>query len=406
MNILYLCDEYPPGRHGGIGTVVQCLAREMVLQGHNVVVAGFYDWGYGGEDNYDDKGVKVFRFKRGLDSKVFSNPDSLTTRVIYRIFKAIGVFQNDIYKSLKKYQLFLEKLIAEFKIDIVEMPDYNDYMRFCNSIVSFPKLSVPTIVKLHGSMTYYGREANREVPVHIRKMEHDLLCQADKVVSVSNYTANKTSTYLDYKRVIDVLYNGVDVHIKPDKVMKIHDRVIFTGTLVEKKGIYQLVKAWNIVNAQMPEAELIVLGKGPIEKISKLLNLKALKRVQFKGHVSREVLLEYVASSQIAVLPSYAETFGLAAIEAMVCGTAVIYTNRTVGGEIVDDTINGLLVDPDNVEDIASKIVYLLQNAEICDQLALRGNEKSIKKFNIEVIAKQHEELYNNVVNNVRIDNK
>jgi glycogen synthase len=47
MNILFICDEYPPGRHGGIGTVVQLTARALVSQGHNVVVAGFYDWAYG-----------------------------------------------------------------------------------------------------------------------------------------------------------------------------------------------------------------------------------------------------------------------------------------------------------------------------------------------------------------------
>jgi len=68
VNILYLCDEYPPGRHGGIGTAVRLLARQVAAQGHNVVVAGFYDWGYGGEDEFIDGQVKVYRFRRGLAS--------------------------------------------------------------------------------------------------------------------------------------------------------------------------------------------------------------------------------------------------------------------------------------------------------------------------------------------------
>ena len=58
MNILLLCDEYPPGRHGGIGTAVQLLARALVREGHKVVVAGFYDWSYGGKDTEADQGVK------------------------------------------------------------------------------------------------------------------------------------------------------------------------------------------------------------------------------------------------------------------------------------------------------------------------------------------------------------
>jgi len=71
MNILYICDEYPPGKHGGIGTAVQLLARTMVQRGHNVVVAGFYDWGYGGDDHFEDQGVLVYRFRRVLSSKFF-----------------------------------------------------------------------------------------------------------------------------------------------------------------------------------------------------------------------------------------------------------------------------------------------------------------------------------------------
>ena len=63
MNILYLCDEYPPGQHGGIGTSVRSMARELVKQGHRVVVAGLYSPGYGGADEFVDNGVKVYRFQ-------------------------------------------------------------------------------------------------------------------------------------------------------------------------------------------------------------------------------------------------------------------------------------------------------------------------------------------------------
>ena len=67
MNILYLCDEYPPGRHGGIGTSVRLLARQMAKMGHHVVVAGLYGPGYGGANEFSDEGVKVYRFRRGYD---------------------------------------------------------------------------------------------------------------------------------------------------------------------------------------------------------------------------------------------------------------------------------------------------------------------------------------------------
>ena len=121
MNILFLCDEYPPGRHGGIGTAVQLLARQMVKMGHQVVVAGFYDWGYGGEDVFDDNGVKVYRFRRGLASNIFRKVDSFFVRGIYRLLTKLGTLEWDIRRSLKKYHVFLEELIEQYKIDLVEM---------------------------------------------------------------------------------------------------------------------------------------------------------------------------------------------------------------------------------------------------------------------------------------------
>ena len=275
MNILYLCDEYPPGRIGGIGTAVQTLAREMVRQGNKVIVAGFYDWGFAGEEQFEDKGVKVFRFRRGLASGIFRRQDSLMVRVLYKVLNKSGVFQWDIKRSIKKYKLFLDELIKTYAVDIVEMPDYNDYMRFCNSYVPFPKLSVPTIIKLHGSLVYFMEEAGKDVPANIRSMERALLDQANGVTSVSKYTAEKTAKYLQYDKAIPVLYNGIE-ELKQIGVEKVANRVIFAGSLAEKKGIYQLLKAWNLVHEIIPEAQLFVYGKGRVDRISKLLNEQAI----------------------------------------------------------------------------------------------------------------------------------
>ena len=70
MNILYICDEYPPGKNGGIGTMVQVLGRELVKQGHNVHVAGLYGYRYGSSDYEEDKGVRVYRLRYGLNLRL------------------------------------------------------------------------------------------------------------------------------------------------------------------------------------------------------------------------------------------------------------------------------------------------------------------------------------------------
>jgi glycosyltransferase involved in cell wall biosynthesis len=401
MNLLYLCDEYPPGKHGGIGTYVRLIARQMVKLGHNVVVAGLYSPGYGGLDEFSDEGVKVYRFRRGFDYKLFSDEQSLISRIGIRLLKDSGLIERDMKKSLAAYKNKLEQLITEYKIDIIEMPDYNDYIRFCGSYIPFPQLSIPVVVKMNGSITYFTKEANKQVPVHLLKMEQAILKQASAVSSASKYTANKSSEYLSYTKEIEVLYNGIKTDLPTRNIPKSSKQVIFTGTLVAKKGIYQLIKAWNIVNKNMPDARLLVLGKGSQQKVMAHLTDEAKASVSFKGHVSTDELYDHLSASAISIFPSYAEAFALAPLEAMACDTAVINSNRTSGPELIDDKINGLLIDPDNIDQIASSILYLLNNPDVCARLAKAGNEKVKEQFEIGKIAAKTIQFYNMVLKSV-----
>ncbi len=308
-----------------------------------------------------------------------------------------GVFQRDIISSLKRYHVFLEEIIKRYDIDIVEMPDYQDYIRFCNKYVAFPRLSVPVVLRFNGCHTYFAREANVEVPDHVYQMEHDLLQQANAVASASKYTADKTALYLNYEKNIEILYNAVDVAPQPP-VAKENGMVIFTGTLIKKKGIYQLMQAWNIVNEQLPHARLHIYGKGPIDKMQKLLNEQAVNTVFFKGHVSKQLLNEQLAMAELAVFPSYAECFALAPMEAMVCGTTVLYSTRTSGPELIDDGENGVLVDPDDIKTMADKIILLLTNKDMNKQLAEKGKDTILKHFDIKAAIPRHIAYYEKII--------
>ena len=397
MNILYLCDEYPPGRHGGIGTAVQLLAREMVKKGHNVVVAGFSDWGYGGADEFEDEGVKVYRFRRGLGSMWFEQKDAMRVRASYRLLKMTGIFQWDLERSLRRYETFLEELISRHSIDIVERPDFNEYMQYCSKVTHCPQLSRPTVVKLHGTISYFLKERNIEPPQVLYEMEREVLATADAISSVSKYTAEKTSNYFGMYEPIEVVYNGIEIKAQAE-TEKVPGQVIFTGSLVEKKGIYQLMKAWNIVTEQMPGARLLVLGKGHREKADVLLSRKAKATVSFKGHVPSEVLFHDLATSDVAVFPSYAETFGLAAAEAMASGTATIFSTYTSGPEVVRHGVDGLTVDPDKVEELAEQILLLLRDVELRKKLEVAGRKRVDEEFEISKVAGRNIALYERVL--------
>lgn len=400
MNILLLCDEYPPGRHGGIGAAVKLLAHQMVEEGHHVTVAGFYDWSYGGEDQFMDGSIKVYRFRRLLSSSIFKKQDNLAIRIIYRLFTLLGIWQWDIKQSLKKYQDFIESIIQKHSIDIIEMPDYNDYMRFCNSYVPFPKFTVPVVVKMHGCMTYIKEENNEPVAAHVRQMEREVLEQATAVCSVSKYNASKTAQYLGYKKHVEVLYNGIELPDLSDNVVKDPMRVIYTGTLTENKGVYQLMAAWNLVHQQQPDAQLYLYGKGPVQKVAAHLNESARNTVFFQGHVKRSELFAILANAQIAVFPSFAESFSLAPMEAMACKTAVVFTERSSGPELITPGENGILINPYDPVDIADKICYLLSRPDLVIEIAEKGKFTIIDKFNIKKTTKLNLGFYTRVIHN------
>ncbi|HEY9177282.1 MAG TPA: glycosyltransferase family 4 protein [Flavipsychrobacter sp.] len=400
MNILYLCDEYPPGRHGGIGTVVQILARELVQQGHNVVVAGFYDWGYGGEDEFDDNGVKVYRFRRALSSRLFAGQDKLHVRALYKFLNASGIFQWDIRRSLEKYGKFIEQLVALHAIDIIEMPDYNDYIRFCKETVYFPRLPSPVVVKLHGSLTYIHKNNGQPVPEYVAETEKAILRNADAVCAVSQYRADMATEFGEYDGDIDVVYNGINMQgAEPDTTDAPRiNRVVFTGALSENKGIFKLAKAWNIINERIPDASMIVLGKGPINRVTALIDPKYHQNISFMGHVDRRTVLDTLKTSTIAVFPSLTESFALAPMEAMACGAAVIYTTRASGPELITHEVNGLLANPLDIDDIAHNICYLYQNQDICSKLAAAGKERIKSEFDISVVARKNISYYTSVI--------
>lgn|GEM_PF-351313 len=397
MNILFLCDEYPPGHHGGIGTAVQLLARTLAAQGHRVVVTGLYDWGYGELDRFEDRGVLVYRFRQVLDTRLLRDKKSVAVRAALRLMKVTGVLQWDVDRSLKRYGRFVNALIAEHRIDLVEMPDFQSYMGSCLRAVHLPMLAAPTIVKLHGSTTYFAKEAGQSVPEHVYAMDRELLCRADAVTSVSHYTARMTARYMEYTRPIHVLHNGIDIPDLPP-VANEHGRVVFSGSLIEKKGIYQLIKAWNLVHRQLPAARLAVYGKGPTEQIAGLLEPTARQSVHFHGHIDRTALQSKLAAASLAVFPSYAECFALAPMEAMAMGTAIIYSTRTSGPELIAHGENGYLCDPDDVQELARQIVELLQDDESRARLAQAGQTHVRERFSMHRIAEDHIEWYQRVL--------
>ena len=287
------------------------------------------------------------------------------------------------------------------------MPDWNTFLHNSLTTVHVPVFKIPLVVKLHGSYSYFRNEMNNSLPKKIFFSEKNLLNRADMISAVSLYTASETKKLFGITKDLSILYNTISIP-RNSMVEKIDNKVVFTGTLTKKKGIYSLLKAWNFVKSKIPSVTLHVYGKGPVNELKKMLEKEALATVTFYGHVSRETLLNELATSAIAVFPSYSECFSLAPLEAMAAGCAVIYTSKSSGPELIVDGVNGLLVSPDDINAIAKAIILLIDDKKLRKTIADAGKRSVSEKFNVVNSAQQHIAFYNDVIREFtgRKDNK
>ena len=398
MNILYYCDEYPPVRNGGIGTVVKLVAEAMVQRGHRVYVAGKY-WEEGESKTTEViNGVTVIRWHKGSYNTIGIRCCDFGHSVRNRQKKAHRIF-------CRTHQL-IERTIAKYHIDVVEVPDYiDDFMHYENLGVERLRFSIPMIIRVHGSVSFLCYYLNKKSTFENKiKQDREHFSRADAICAVSEFSKQFVNDIICPNRSVDVIYNPISADLfAPSKSVEAEDQtILFFGKIAEMKGVCSLIKAFNMVAKERTQVRLKLIGNGKVEAARKLVERQFSDRVVFAGFLPHESIIEEIDKASFCVLPSYFENFSMAALEVLARKKALIYTKRASGPELIEDGCNGFLVDPDNVEQLAEKMSLLLDDAELCDRMACNGYEMCRHKFSTEVIVPQMEQYYQEVIQKCR----
>ncbi|MCC7009056.1 MAG: glycosyltransferase family 4 protein [Acidobacteria bacterium] len=336
MRICFVCGEYPPGRHGGIGSMVQTLGRALAAAGHHVRVVGIYA-GRSERVDEDDHGVLVSRLAE--PNGALSGP-----RARWALYRHVAALARDGV------------------VDLVEVPDYQGWAAY------WPALPVPVVARLNGSSSYFAVEMGRTPRRSAWHFEGRSLRRTDGVCSVSRYTAERTRALFDLGRPADAILPNP---VAPAGAAAWSERdphtVVFSGTLTPKKGVEPLMTAWPAVLAGVPEARLHVFGKDGEttagESMRRVLEARlgaAAASVTFHGHVTREEVAAALGRARAAVFPSFAEAFAIAPLEAMATGCPTIGSALGSGPELITHGVDGLTVNPGRPSEIAEAITRLL----------------------------------------------
>lgn len=301
------------------------------------------------------------------------------------------------------YELALSSKLVDmvklYKIDLLHVHyaiphAYAGYM--AKQMLKDQGINIPMVTTLHGTdITLVGNHPFYKTAVTFS------INKSDKVTSVSQSLKDDTLRLFDIKNNIEVIPNFIEIThsneiVNPCKrsVMAASDERIIThiSNFRKVKNIPDVIQVFYLIQKKI-KAKLMMVGDGPekikAEKLCAELGIS--DKVIFFGN-SHEInqILNY---SDLFLLPSETESFGLAALEAMACSVPVISSNSGGLPEVNIPGVSGFLSDVGNVEEMADNALKIITYNTILNEFKERALEVA-KQFSIEKIVPLYEKLY------------
>ncbi|MFT5103011.1 MAG: glycosyltransferase involved in cell wall biosynthesis [Candidatus Latescibacterota bacterium] len=379
MNIVFLSAEYATWASGGVGTFLQTFGRTLVTNGHSVTVLGVGVLET--EEKLDDQGVQLVRLAKNA---------SLLPNFLYN--------RKVINKRLKE-------LHTQLQIDIIESAELG--LAFISR-----KHFAKKVIRLHGGHHFFSEAEKRGINFRKGLLEKRSFKNADAFIAVSNYVKEHTEKYLNYhNKPIEIINHPIHTTQISGEVQIQEDRILFAGTVCEKKGVRQLIEGFKIVRETKPEMVLDIFGRdwfypdgsSYIETLQEQYDARYFVNVIFHGSVSREELDIRYAEASLCVFPSHMETQGLVSLEAMALKKPVIFSMYGPGPETIEHMKTGVLCDVYKPEDIAEKILWCLDHPEEAKQLGIAAEKVVRVRYDKITILDKNLSFYNRLQANGQV---
>ena len=246
---------------------------------------------------------------------------------------------------------------------------------------------------------------------HFNYYFKSVIPKSDVIITISNSTKEDILEYFNIpENKVEVVVPGFDNELYrqiQDKNMidKVKAKygidkkyILFVGTLEPRKNLVKLIKAFSILPEYLKSDYLLVIcgRKGWFfeEIFETVKELKLEEKVVFTGYIPDEDIPLLMNGAEIFVYPSLYEGFGLPPLEAMACGTPVISSKVSSLPEVIGDA--GILINPNDVEELSNAILRVLINNELRAQLSEKGL-KQASKFSWKRTTSKIVEVYNKV---------
>lgn len=370
MKIVQVSPFYKP-HIGGVESHVAVISRELASRGHDVeIITSRYDKSLPKTEEID--GVNITRVKT-----VFTMFNTPVTPDMKR------VVMNTKFDALHAH---MPPPLTSFYTARACIEMNRPYVLTYHCDLEIPLFFGAAITSL------YRRTLGKFTMSHAKKIVLHTESYAATSRQVWKYDTQIIPSAVDEVRFRPGL-DGSDIQkrfgLEGKRVM------LYIGRLVYHKGLKHLIDSL----AHLPkDVVLLIVGKGPVrEKLERYASEAGQKeRVIFAGVVSFDELPLFYSACDVFVLPSTSrlEAFGLVSVEAMACQKPVLISNIPGVREVIDDGVEGLLIEPIDPKDIAQKASRILSDDSLAHKMGQNGRNRVEKEYTWTKVASRLEKLY------------
>ena len=368
MKVLMFGWEFPPHISGGLGTACYGLTKGLA-EFKDVSVIFVVPKAYGDEDQSSMKLVganevpvtrKQIQFSN-LQSKIdyyevesgmipYVDPEEfwkLTTKVVSEKTKFIetnsegkinfsGKYDQNLFQEIYNYSIVAEVIARDNEFDVIHA---HDWLAYPAGIAAKRASGKPLVIHVHA--TDFDRSGGSVNPT-VYAMEKEGMDAADQIIAVSNMTRNIViEKYNINPDKVTTVYNAVEPLSQEEKIKLkkgVDEKIVtFLGRITMQKGPEYFVEAANMVLKKMNNVRFVMAGSGDMMNamVKRAAELKITDRFHFTGFLKGDDVFDMFRMSDVFVMPSVSEPFGIVPLEAMQSNVPVIISYQSGVSEIL-----------------------------------------------------------------------
>lgn len=253
------------------------------------------------------------------------------------------------------------------------------------------------LAKLFGKKTVVHLHLGTQIDEVWNANYQNMFEKSDCGILLSERLKSTVQDHIGNSSKLQVVYNPCPI-ITDTTTYRKQNQILFSGTLYEGKGYMDLINAFAKIAPQHPDWKIVLAGNGEVEQArATALKLGIEKQVELLGWVSGDAKHRAFCEAKALCLPSYAEGFPMAVLDAWAYGLPVITT--PVGGipDVAVDGENMLLFNPGDIESLATKLEMIITDEMLRNKLAVSSVKMAAERFNLNTITAKVAEIYESI---------